>query len=118
MTSVPKMLGTWVGTTDSLVVGNPPHHAIGTDSTAARRSRVELTFHIEKQEGRHFWGEVESSRDRMPLIGLCESDGQSVIAVSAEGYFHGRLLDADTIDSTYARSGPVMVVSAFILKRR
>lgn len=118
MTSFPSLLGTWVGTTDAVVLGNPPHHAAGPDAHQVRSSRVELTFRILGQEGRRFWGEVESAAERQPVVGVIENDGRSITAVSSGGVVRGTLLDADTLDYVYARTGEILVAACNTLRRR
>jgi len=118
MTSFPSLLGTWIGTTEAVILGNPPHHARSGDLHQVRSSTVELTFRIEGQEGRRFWGVVESPVDRQPFVGVFGHDGRSITGVSSGGQMLGRLTDAGSIEYCYARAGEVLVAACNTLKRR
>jgi hypothetical protein len=41
---------------------------------------LEFTMIIEGQDGRRFWGNVASPRDREPVLGVIGFDGKTLVA--------------------------------------
>jgi len=116
--------GVWTGENDALVHGAALHHPPGAPSTTARgayrlRSHT-ITYRIDGQEGRRFWGTMASpERAGIRLIGSFSIDNQWIYMVSHEGYLDGTVIDANTIEMCYRHADPqTAVIGCNIMKRQ
>lgn len=110
--------GHWVGTSESIVRGAPPHHASQTGANPLL-DNVRFDFNIIGQDGRRFWGTVSSTKsDAEPLVGVIAYDGKTIVAEDTDGTLQGTIVDADTIDGVYSHTGASTVVAANRIKRQ
>jgi hypothetical protein len=99
---LPDLKGRWVGTGESVVMGNPLHH--GGDAASRdkpRLSAVEFTYTIKGQDGRRFWGTSTSQRNTEPIIGVIGFDGKTLTMQDSDGTIEGTIVDTDTIEFIY-----------------
>lgn len=115
--AVPDLKGTWVGTSESVVLGTPKHHAAALGPKPSLSS-TEFTITIDGQDGRRFWGSAKSRYSDDFLLGVIKQDGKSILARTSEGEIDGRIVDADTIELTYSGSGNATVLSVNTWKRQ
>lgn len=116
-TGVPDLKGKWVGTSESVVLGSPKHHAPAAGSKP-RLSSVEFTITIDGQDGHRFWGSAKSRYSDDFILGVIKQDGKSILARTSEGEIDGRITGADTIELTYSGSGNATVMSINTWKRQ
>lgn len=116
-TAVPDMRGTWIGTSESIVLGNTKHHA-PVGAHAPLLDNVEFTYVITNQDGHRFWGTLVSARSKEPLIGVIGLDGKTVVARTSEGEVRGTLVDGDTIEHIYSAGGNGRVLAVNTMKRK
>jgi hypothetical protein len=110
--------GQWVGTSESIVRGKAMHHA-DPGPNPPLLDNVEFTFAITGQDGRRFWGTVSSTKtDAEPIMGVIAYDGKTIVASDSDGYLHGTIVDADTIELVYSHTGSSTVVAANRIKRQ
>ena len=98
-TDIPNLVGTWKGTSESVVIGSNPHHP-GAPGNEPRFTSVAFTLKIEKQEGRRFYGTFSSERANEKVIAVISQDG-TIIMVDDDGYDTGTILAPDRIEICY-----------------
>jgi hypothetical protein len=96
--------GTWVGLTNSAVYGSGQHHPGGKESEVRFR-RIEVTFTIDKQEGRNFAGTLSSPAHSEPVVGAFASDLKSGVMADPDGSYTFKLKRKDRMDVCYTGSG-------------
>lgn len=117
-TALPDLKGHWVGTSESIVRGAPPHHAAQTGS-APLLDNVRFDFNLVGQDGRRFWGTVAGKGSEEPIEGVIAYDGKTIIAQDSDGLLQGEIIDADTIEAVYSHTNAKStVVAANRLKRQ
>ena len=112
---IPNLKGTWTGDAPVIVAGASRHQPAGTDAQAAgtyRLANQTMTYTIEGQDGRRFWGTLSSPRATERLIGSLAVDGKHVYMVDDDGYIDGIVMDANRIDVCYREAYPDRAVVA------
>ena len=71
--TAPDVLGTWVGMSNSAIIGAGQHHPDGSDGEIRFR-RVEFTLKIDRQEGRNFSGLFSTASHKEPVVGAFAAD--------------------------------------------
>jgi len=107
----PDLTGVWTGISESVVRGDPLHHDAGE---APRLAEVALTVTIEGQDGRRFWGAVNSPNASEPSVGVIANDRHTLYFVDLDGYGVASLVDENTIDFCYLQAGTDAQVAACI----
>lgn len=115
--NITDLKGRWVGTSESIVTGQAPHHAPARGNEPLL-DNVEFTFAITGQDRRRFWGTVSSSQGQERITGVIGLDGKTIVAQDDDGLIQGALIDANTIDLIYSHTGRSTVVAATRLKRQ
>jgi hypothetical protein len=107
--AVPDLIGTWVGTAKSVVLGETRFHPGDEAETAKPRVReLEWTMEIAGQDGRVFWGEAWSTADptvRDTLALALAADGRTIIGAGNDGAHHMTLVSPDRIERCFAQPG-------------
>src|SRR3569623_130641 len=92
-----NMVGTWKGKNEALVDGPATHHPSDAKGQPAGRYRLrqhQITYKIEGQDGRRFWGTMSSEQQaNIRLLGSLSHDGKTIYLVSKEGYLDGQIID-------------------------
>jgi hypothetical protein len=112
---IPNLKGTWTGDSPVIVAGASRHQPAGTDARTAGNYRLAnqpMTYSIEGQDGRRFWGTLSSPKATERLIGSLAVDGKHVYMVDDDGYIDGIVVDADRIDVCYREVYPDRAVVA------
>lgn len=116
--ALPDLKGHWVGTSESIVRGAPPHHAAQTGN-APLLDNVRFDFNFVGQDGRRFWGTVAGKGSEEAIQGVIAYDGKTIVAQDSDGLLQGKIVDADTIEAIYSHTNPTStVVAANRLKRQ
>lgn len=105
----PDLTGTWTGTTEAVVRGDPLHHEGGQEPYL---SETVFTLTIEGQDGRRFWGQIASEEGDEPLVGVIANDRSTLYAADLDGYSFMTLVDENTIDLCYVLSALHVQVAA------
>lgn len=105
----PDLTGTWTGTTEAVVRGDPLHHEGGQEPYL---SDTVFTMTIDGQEGRRFWGNVVSEEGGEPMVGVIANDRSTIYAADLDGYSFITLVDENTIDLCYVLSALHVQVAA------
>ncbi len=105
----PDLTGVWTGTSESVVRGDPLHHEGGE---APHLSEVAFTLTIEGQEGRRFWGALDSPQDSEAVVGVIANDRKALYLVDLDGYAVDTLVDENTIDHCYLQASSDVQVAA------
>lgn len=105
----PDLTGVWTGTSESVVRGDPLHHEGGE---APHLSEVAFTLTIEGQEGRRFWGALDSPQDSEAVVGVIANDRKALYLADLDGYAVDTLVDENTIDHCYLQASPDVQVAA------
>ena len=114
------MVGTWTGTSRSVVLGAGGHFEETGQTGAAFR---EVAFTIEwtdQKEGRYI-GTVTSNAHTESLFGVASSDNTALYTVDHDGHSSGHFIDANHFELCYThtdRGDPQMVASCVIFKRQ
>ncbi len=105
---VPDLKGAWIPAPGGAHILDGPtrHSPSGTapvpgDDTL-KRNATKFVFNIEGQDGRTFWGKLQSTKVSEKLIGAISVDGKRFIMADEDGVFNGVFVDADTLDYCYA----------------
>jgi|HubBroStandDraft_6_1064221.scaffolds.fasta_scaffold33509_2 hypothetical protein len=112
---IPELKGTWTGDAPVIVAGASRHQPAGSDARAAGNYRLAnqtMTYAIEGQDGRRFWGTLSSPKATERLIGSLAIDGKHVYMVDDDGYIDGIVVDANRIDVCYREAYPDRAVVA------
>jgi hypothetical protein len=70
------------------------------------QSTLVAEIEITEQQGRVLKGIFKSSKASEPFAGVIGHDPKTVYFVDTDGYFDGRIVDANTIESVYRHSTP------------
>ena len=74
---------------------------------------------IPKQEGRVLKGTNRSKAGTEPVACVLPLDGKTIACADTDGFWDGRIVDADTIEYVYRHATPTStVIAAGVLKRR
>ncbi|MEM8663587.1 MAG: hypothetical protein AAGF49_05630 [Pseudomonadota bacterium] len=115
--ALPDMVGTWTGTTESVISGNPRHFG-STEGDGTRTASTEATLTITNQEGGVFWGTFASPTASEKWLGALWGDGTGFRAVDTDGYAEGRFIDEDAFEICYTHTGgETMVASCVVMER-
>lgn len=111
------MRGTWTGWTTVTAIGQHKH--TGHNAPEAKFYDFEITYRIEKQEGRRFVGKKMTKKHTEDLIGVVAFDNKSFYAVDSNGKMVGKINSPSEIETYYLEATPTaMIVSANRLKRQ
>ncbi len=102
--AVPDLVGTWTGTSESIVLpaGNAHHPG---KAKGPRMSEVPFTMVIEKQEGRRFYGTFSSARHKETVIAVMGRNG-TIHIIDDDGYSFATLLAPNRMDLCYMKQSP------------
>ena len=116
------MKGIWKGTRQSVTDGVTPHHTPAAQKGSAgpyRLTEVNLTYKIEGQADRRFWGTMSSDNHSNRLIGSQSMDGKWIYMAGAEGLVDAQVIDADTIEVCYRHANAASAtVGCNLMKRQ
>lgn len=111
------MRGTWTGQTTVTAVGRNKH--TGHNSPEAKFYDFEITYRIDKQEGRRFVGKKITRKHTEDLIGVIAFDNKSFYAVDNNGKMVGKINSPSEIETYYLEATPTaMIISANKLKKQ
>ena len=102
--AVPDLVGTWTGTSESIVLtaGNPHHPG---KAKGPRLSNVPFTLVIEKQDGRRFYGTFSSAKQKETVIAVIGRNG-TIYMVDDDGYNFGTVLAPNRMELCYMKQSP------------
>jgi hypothetical protein len=115
----PDMVGTWKGTSEAVVLGNPAYYPDrASEQSIPRSSSADFVLNLTHQDGRRMWGSVSSSHISEPWIGAFWNDGKSFQAVDSDGQIVGRMLDTNTMEVMYTQQvGRILITSHVVFLR-
>jgi hypothetical protein len=80
-----------------------------------------FNYSIKGQEGRRFWGVIESGSRTEPLAGAISLDGKTGYGADTDGSFHFSIRSADEIELCYTQAAisptKQIVATCFLIKR-
>src|SRR5262252_5866008 len=96
------MKGTWKSGIELILEGGTPHVPPTAESKPAGKYRLtttEFTYKSEGQEGRRFWGTIDSANAKGGRqIGSVSLDGKWIYVVGDRSVIEGTIVDSDTIE--------------------
>ena len=98
----PELLGTWVGVSNSAVIGGGNHHPGGTEDSVRFR-HVELKLVIDKQEGRNFSGRTISPDYTEPFVGALRPDLKRGVMADKDGARDFNLVGNNRMELCYVQ---------------
>jgi hypothetical protein len=102
--AVPDLVGTWTGTSESIVLpGGNTHHP--GKAKGPRMSNVPFTMVIEKQDGRRFHGTFSSAKHKETVIAVIGRNG-TIYMVDDDGYSFATLLAPNRMELCYMKQSP------------
>lgn len=116
----PDLLGTWKGTSRSVVSGVGGHFT-GEHDDKPRFAEVELTIEWTAQDQGRYIGTITSNNHTEGKLGVISADGTSLLTVDHDGQSVGRLIDENAFELCYAQtshSDEQMVVSCVTFIRQ
>lgn len=102
--SAPDVLGNWVGTSHSAVIGAGQHHPDGSDGEIRFR-RVEFTLKIDRQQGRNFSGLFSTASHQEAVVGAFAADFKSGVMADLDGQMSFRLVGKNRMAMCYTHTG-------------
>jgi hypothetical protein len=121
--AIPNLIGEWSGTAEAVVIGSGGYRP-GTktlEDPPFTDQRV-FNYSIKGQDGRRFWGVIESGSRTEPLAGAISLDGKTAYGADTDGSFHFAIRAADEIELCYtqAANGPTqqIVATCFLITRK
>jgi hypothetical protein len=116
--AIPDLRGTWVGESESVVLGGGNPHHVPTQSAEPRFSSVKFTMTIEKQDGRRFAGVFASPTSSEMVIGVLSRAG-TIYMVDDDGYDSGTMLAPNRMELCYRHlSARARIVSCTALTKQ
>jgi len=102
--AVPDLVGTWTGTSESIVLpaGNAHHPG---KAKGPRMSEVPFTMVVEKQDGRRFYGTFSSAKHKETVIAVIGRNG-TIYLVDDDGYSFATLLAPNRLELCYMKQSP------------
>ena len=114
--ALPDLKGTWVGTSETVLLGSANHHEDGEDGP--RLSEMDFTMAVEGQDGRRFWGTFTSANSSETFLGVIGFDGKSIVARDTDGHIDGAIVDEGPMQLIYSHTGGSTVVAATTVTRQ
>jgi len=80
-----------------------------------------FNYSIEGQEGRRFWGRIESGSRTEPFAAAISRDDRTALGADTDGSFHFTILSADEMELCYTQPATSpsnqIVATCFLIKR-
>lgn len=99
---VPDLVGTWTGTSESVVLPGGNTHHPDKKAKGPRMSNVPFTMVIEKQDGRRFFGSFSSAKHKEAVIAVIGRNG-TIYMVDDDGYTFATLLAPNRMELCYMK---------------
>ena len=121
--AIPNLVGEWSGTAEAVVIGSGGYRpgSKTLEDPPFTDQRV-FNYSIKDQDGRRFWGVIESGDRTEPLAGAISLDGKTAYGADTDGSFHFAIRSADDIELCYtqAANGPTeqIVATCFLITRK
>ena len=118
----PNLVGKWSGTAQAVVVGSGGYRpGSRTLEDAAYTDERVFNYSIEGQEGRRFWGRIESGSRTEPFAAAISFDNKTAHGADTNGSFDFTILSADEMELCYTQPGASpsnqIVATCFLIKR-
>ena len=120
---IPNLVGEWSGTAEAVVIGSGGYRpgSKTLEDPPFVDQRV-FNYSIKSQDGRRFWGTIESGSRTEPLAGAISLDGKTAYGADTDGSFHFVIRSVDEIELCYtqAANSPSnqIVATCFLIKRK
>jgi hypothetical protein len=101
--SWPSMVGTWSGTSRSVVIGSGGHFE-GTERPEASFREIDFTIVWMSQDDGRLAGTITSNTHTESIIGVASSDGTALYTVDHDGHSSGHFIDADHFELCYTQT--------------
>jgi hypothetical protein len=117
--STPNLIGTWIATSNSAVMGNSAHHNHpNKKDKEIYFNKVLLNLVIDRQEGLNFSGSLSSNKHKEVIIGAIMPDFQGGVMTDEDGTHAFKIIDATTIQNCYVQISKPKVASCWIAKKQ
>ena len=117
----PDLLGTWTGTTRSVIIGDGGHFSGGENSQNAEFHEIELTIQWTNQQDGRYIGSITSPKHSEPKLGVVSRDHKTIFTVDTDGQSVGELIDDNHFELCYMQTSSedsMMVASCVIFERQ
>jgi hypothetical protein len=113
----PDMRGRWKVEALSIVTGSGGHHPttappLVQDDKPRLYNNFSATLQIDGQDGSRFWGTLESSAYKEPMIGTFTGEGGGFLMVDSDGFYQGDVLAPGRIRYCYQQNNLALKVAA------
>lgn len=98
-----SLLGTWVGKSNTAVMGDAKHH-VKPNGNDTRFVVTELKLVIEKEQGRNFSGYLISNSDKEQIAGAFMSDMINGVFVDSDGSVTFKRTGQDRLEACYVHN--------------
>lgn len=120
--AIPNLVGKWSGTAQAVVIGSGGYRpGSRTLEDAPYTDERVFNYSIEGQEGRRFWGRIESGSRTEPFAAAISFDNKTAHGADTDGSFHFTILSADEMELCYAQPATSpsnqIVATCFLIKR-
>jgi hypothetical protein len=116
----PDLIGTWTGTSRSVVSADGGHFT-GGDGAGPRFAEVAFTIEWTQQDRGRYIGTVTSNGSTEPKMAVKSAAGDLFVTVDEDGQSIGRLLDENRFELCYTQSSqgdPQSVASCVLFTRQ
>jgi hypothetical protein len=118
--AIPNLVGEWSGKAEAVVIGSGGYRpgSLTLEDAPFMDERV-FNYTIQGQEGRRFWGRIDSGSRREPFAAAISLDNKT--GADTDGSFDFTIVSADEMELCYtqAANGPSnqIVATCFSIKR-
>jgi hypothetical protein len=104
-TAIPDLRGTWIGNSETIILGTGNSHHDTPATAEPRLNSVAFTMTIDKQDGRRFSGTFSSARANEKVIAVV-SRGGAIYMVDDDGHDIGTMLAPNRMELCYLKQSP------------
>lgn len=101
---VPNMVGTWTGTSETVVFGQGGHHpGSQTLQDEPRLRQVAYTLTVAGQDVRQFWGTIASDNFSEPFAAAYSTSHVYAYGADTDGFYHFKSHGPDKMELCYTQ---------------
>lgn len=110
-----SFIGTWVTESEAIYVesidGSSGNAAWSEPKLASRKSIIKIT----KQDGRRFWGVINSANEpTQPFIAIVDPSESTIVAVNERGSIRGKVLHKNAFSYCYTQVAMKQVDNPYV----
>ncbi|MFM8760619.1 MAG: hypothetical protein ACKOD7_03600 [Polynucleobacter victoriensis] len=100
----PNLVGEWVAQAEASVYGASGHNPASGHKPAFRDRTLVLTYIIEEQQGRSFYGQIVSDNYSERMVGSIAADGKTGAIADEDGTYQLKIVNKNRIEYCYTQT--------------